>query len=180
MRSNDCTAHMLPPTCRSPRGALVRSSTLLALAVAAACATGRATDSAPGSAPAVSATATSRGMLDVLTGEEMRRHSDASASLYDQVRVLRVGFLQQRDGAEPTVFIDGRYAGPSAVLHDIPVRSVREIRLLRGGEIPLLLGQQHRYAVVLHVILLRDAPHPEGNYQSHIERLLERKGPDAD
>jgi hypothetical protein len=92
-------------------------------------------------------------MLHVLTGEEMRRHSDASASLYDHVRALRVGFLQHRDGEEPTVFIDGRHAGPPAVLQDIPVRSVREIRLLRGAEVPLVFGQRHRHAVVLDVIL---------------------------
>jgi hypothetical protein len=92
-------------------------------------------------------------MLHVLTGEEMRRHSDPSASLYDHVRLLRVGYLQRRDGEEPTVFVDGRYAGPATLLYDIPVRSVREIRLFRGAEVPLLFGQRHRHAVVLDVIL---------------------------
>lgn len=148
MRSSRCTPRQLLPTRRPARRARAGLPALLALTVAAACAT-------RGGPPVVTATATARGMLHVLTADEMRRHADPSVSLHDQVRLLRVGFLQHRDGAEPTVFIDGRYAGPLAVLHDIPARSVREIRLVRGAEVPLRFGQRLHHAVVLDVILQR-------------------------
>jgi hypothetical protein len=68
--------------------------------------------------------------------------------------VLRAGFARSR-GAEPVVLIGGRYAGPLSVLNEIPVRSVQEIRLVRGVEVPLVYGHRQRHAVVLDVILRR-------------------------
>ena len=146
MRTSHRTLHMLPPARRVARRVLARAPLAIALVVAAACATA-------GGPPVVVATATSRGMLHVLTDEELGRYPDPAASLHDRVRTLRTGYVQRRDGEEPAVFIDGRYAGPLTVLDQIPVYAVREIRLLRGIEVPLLFGQRQRHAVVLDVIL---------------------------
>ena len=125
------------------------------IAVLTASSTGGTTACASGGGPVVSTSnAAPGGALHVLTTEEMRRNAASGVSLYEVVRELRPGFMRSR-GVEPAVLINGRYAGPLAVLRDIPVRSVREVRLVRGVEVPLVYGPRLRGATVLDVVLRR-------------------------
>jgi hypothetical protein len=132
-----------------------RQAARRALAVLIAFSTGSAAAcaSAGGSTVTVPAPAAG-GALHVLTAEEMRRDAVSGVSLYEVVRELRPGFMRSR-GVEPAVLINGRYAGPLAVLREIPVRSVREVRLVRGVEVPLVYGPRLRGATVLDVALRR-------------------------
>ena len=131
------------------RRAAVSACSGLAVVLAAACAS-RGDPSPAALAPLP----TSRAARDVLTGEEVRAHAGRAVSLYDVVRDLRVGFLGT--GAdEPAVLIDGRYAGPATVPREIPVSRVREIRRVRGVDLPLVYGRRRRPGVVLDVILAR-------------------------
>jgi hypothetical protein len=105
-----------------------------------------------GGAPSNASKTAADGALQVLTAEEMRRDRVPRASLYELVRELRPGFMRSF-GVEPGVLINGRYAGPLTVLREIPVRSVREIRLVRGVEVALVYGPRLRGATVLDVVL---------------------------
>ena len=133
----------------------LREAARLVLAVLTALPTGGTTACASGGGPAVRTSAPAPGgALHVLTAEDMRRDAVSGASLYEVVRELRPGFMRSR-GVEPAVLVNGRYAGPLTVLREIPVQSVREVRLVRGVEAPLVYGDRLRGATVLDVVLRR-------------------------
>lgn len=132
-------------TTRPPNRAVMTTlaGTLLAAAAATACAGG---SPSPARAPTPAAAQT----YGVLRAEDLER--SFGASLYERVSALRPSFVTNR-GAPTTVFVNGMYFGPVTALRDIPVGTVRQIRLLSAPEATVRFGSFRQTGAALEVIL---------------------------
>ena len=98
----------------------------------------------------------------VLSSQELAEVASRSTSLYDAVSILRPWYLQPflARGAGPSyaaVYVDGLFHGPVGTLRQIPLRDVREVRLVRGADATITYGA-HRPEIILEVITRASPP----------------------
>ena len=93
--------------------------------------------------------ASSRTPTRLVTQADLRKLPQ-TLTLHDVVAFDRLGLLRGRQ-ADVVVYIDGRPIDNRAMLHEIPVARLRELRLLSGSEATLRYGRERRPGVVLDV-----------------------------
>ncbi|HKG91584.1 MAG TPA: hypothetical protein VKA84_06830 [Gemmatimonadaceae bacterium] len=155
--------------------ALAFALALTSAAAAAACASkqrGPAAEPPADSTTAAQANRAARHQADVITAEEIRAAFGSASNAYDLIKQLRPNFLQSR-GVRPSggnessaredvlalngarIYLDGTYFGSIAMLREISVNTIAQIRYYSATAAAMRFGQQETASPVIHITTIK-------------------------